>query len=202
MADLEENAAQAEAAAQMAAADKITVASFKRRKPVRRPQCAALGGLSELLMPQLLDREFELLDQQGQRPSAPPHRRERNHRRPSPTRESQYAGSVRTACGAIDLNSSDQPADRGRHACCGIRQSTSWAGVIVTHHQPASGGRSWRSRPSSLARPRSRPLLTPKRRSWTEGEGRFTVIITMFYKNISKAQPNARAVSSLGAFTS
>ena len=27
-------------------------------------QCAALGGLSELLVPQLLDREFELLDQQ------------------------------------------------------------------------------------------------------------------------------------------
>jgi hypothetical protein len=191
----------------MAAADKITVASFERRKPARRLQCAALGGLSELLMPQLLDREFELLDQQGPRPglrfcgqagrslgraalpSAPPHRRERNHRRPSPTRESQYAGSVRTVCGAIDLNSSDQPAACGRHACCGICQSTSWAGVIVTHHQPASGGRSWRSRPSSLARPRSRPLLTPKRRSWTEGEGRFTAITTMFYKNISEAQP-------------
>lgn len=30
-------------------------------------QCAALGGLSELLVPQLLDREFELLDEQGPR---------------------------------------------------------------------------------------------------------------------------------------
>lgn len=37
LADLEENAAQAEIAAQMAAADKITVASFERRKPARRP---------------------------------------------------------------------------------------------------------------------------------------------------------------------
>src|SRR5437762_1733585 len=35
--DLEENAAQAETAAQMAAADKITVPSFERRKPARRP---------------------------------------------------------------------------------------------------------------------------------------------------------------------
>jgi transposase len=37
LADLEENAAQAETAAQMAAADKITVPSFERRKPARRP---------------------------------------------------------------------------------------------------------------------------------------------------------------------
>ena len=37
LADLEENAAQAETAAQMAAADKTTVASFERRKPARRP---------------------------------------------------------------------------------------------------------------------------------------------------------------------
>jgi transposase len=37
LADLEENAAQAETAAQMAGADKITVASFERRKPARRP---------------------------------------------------------------------------------------------------------------------------------------------------------------------
>ncbi|WP_051397324.1 IS66 family transposase [Bradyrhizobium elkanii] len=37
LADLEENAAQAETAAQMAAGDKITVPSFERRKPVRRP---------------------------------------------------------------------------------------------------------------------------------------------------------------------
>ena len=35
--DLEENAAQAETAAQMAAADKIAVAPFARRKPARRP---------------------------------------------------------------------------------------------------------------------------------------------------------------------
>src|SRR5258708_24240201 len=39
LADLEENAAQAETAAQMvaAAAEKITVPSFERRKPARRP---------------------------------------------------------------------------------------------------------------------------------------------------------------------
>jgi transposase len=37
LADLEENAAQAEIAAQMAAADKVTVAPFERRKPARRP---------------------------------------------------------------------------------------------------------------------------------------------------------------------
>src|SRR6266516_3676760 len=37
LADLEENAAQAETAAQMAAADKIAVAPFARRKPARRP---------------------------------------------------------------------------------------------------------------------------------------------------------------------
>src|SRR3982075_4370792 len=37
LADLEENAAQAETAAQMAAADKIAVAPFERRKPARRP---------------------------------------------------------------------------------------------------------------------------------------------------------------------
>src|SRR6516162_9506332 len=37
LADLEENAAQAVTTAQMAAADKITVPSFERRKPARRP---------------------------------------------------------------------------------------------------------------------------------------------------------------------
>lgn len=37
LADLEENAAQAETAVQMAAADQITVPSFERRKPARRP---------------------------------------------------------------------------------------------------------------------------------------------------------------------
>ena len=37
LADLEENVAQAETTAQMAAADKITVPSFERRKPARRP---------------------------------------------------------------------------------------------------------------------------------------------------------------------
>ena len=37
LADLEENAAQAETTAQIAAAEKITVASFERRKPARRP---------------------------------------------------------------------------------------------------------------------------------------------------------------------
>jgi transposase len=37
LADLEKNAAQAETAAQMAAAEKITVAPFERRKPARRP---------------------------------------------------------------------------------------------------------------------------------------------------------------------
>ena len=37
LADLEENAAQAETAVQMAAADKVTVAPFERRKPARRP---------------------------------------------------------------------------------------------------------------------------------------------------------------------
>jgi transposase len=37
LADLEENAAQAETAALLAAADKITVPSFERRKPARRP---------------------------------------------------------------------------------------------------------------------------------------------------------------------
>ncbi len=37
LADLEENAAQAETAAQMAAPEKITVPSFERRKPARRP---------------------------------------------------------------------------------------------------------------------------------------------------------------------
>src|SRR6202008_4994920 len=37
LADLEENAAQAETAAQMAATEKITVPSFERRKPARRP---------------------------------------------------------------------------------------------------------------------------------------------------------------------
>ncbi len=43
LADLEENAAQAETSAQMVAtADKITVPSFERRKPVRRPLPAHL----------------------------------------------------------------------------------------------------------------------------------------------------------------
>lgn len=37
LADLEENAAQAETAAQLAAVDKIAVAPFERRKPARRP---------------------------------------------------------------------------------------------------------------------------------------------------------------------
>jgi transposase len=37
LADLEENAAQAETTAEMATADKITVPSFDRRKPARRP---------------------------------------------------------------------------------------------------------------------------------------------------------------------
>src|SRR6201981_1679655 len=37
LADLEENAAQAETAAEMAAADKIAIASFEPRKPARRP---------------------------------------------------------------------------------------------------------------------------------------------------------------------
>jgi transposase len=37
LADLEENAAQAETTAQMAAADKITVPSFERRRPAHRP---------------------------------------------------------------------------------------------------------------------------------------------------------------------
>jgi transposase len=37
LADLEENAAQAETTAAIAAADKITVPSFERRKPARRP---------------------------------------------------------------------------------------------------------------------------------------------------------------------
>jgi transposase len=37
LADLEENAAQAETAAQIAAGDKVTVTSFERRKPARRP---------------------------------------------------------------------------------------------------------------------------------------------------------------------
>src|SRR6266446_5791594 len=37
LADLEENAAQAETAAQMTATEKITVPSFERRKPARRP---------------------------------------------------------------------------------------------------------------------------------------------------------------------
>jgi transposase len=38
LADLEENTAQAETAAQMAAPEKIAVPSFERRKPARRPQ--------------------------------------------------------------------------------------------------------------------------------------------------------------------
>src|SRR3954467_7591642 len=44
LADLEENAAQVETAAQMvaAAAEKITVPSFERRKPARRPLPAHL----------------------------------------------------------------------------------------------------------------------------------------------------------------
>src|SRR3954449_3007460 len=37
IADLEENAAKAETAAHLAAAEKITVPSFERRKPARRP---------------------------------------------------------------------------------------------------------------------------------------------------------------------
>jgi len=42
LADLEENAAQAETAAQLAAAEKSTVPSFERRKPARRPLPAHL----------------------------------------------------------------------------------------------------------------------------------------------------------------
>jgi Transposase C of IS166 homeodomain/zinc-finger binding domain of transposase IS66/Transposase IS66 family/IS66 C-terminal element len=42
LADLEENAAQAETAAHLAAAEKITVSSFERRKPARRPLPAHL----------------------------------------------------------------------------------------------------------------------------------------------------------------
>src|SRR5437879_12625917 len=42
LADLEENAAQAETAAQMATADKIAVAPFERRRPARRPLPAHL----------------------------------------------------------------------------------------------------------------------------------------------------------------
>src|ERR1700730_5694370 len=42
LADLEENAAQAETAAQLAAAETITVPAFERRKPARRPLPAHL----------------------------------------------------------------------------------------------------------------------------------------------------------------
>jgi transposase len=42
LADLEENAAQAETAAQMATSERITVPSFERRKPARRPLPADL----------------------------------------------------------------------------------------------------------------------------------------------------------------
>jgi len=42
LADLEENATQADTMVQMAAADKITVASFERRRPARRPLPAHL----------------------------------------------------------------------------------------------------------------------------------------------------------------
>jgi transposase len=42
LADLEENAAQAETASHLAAAEKITVPSFERRKPARRPLPAHL----------------------------------------------------------------------------------------------------------------------------------------------------------------
>jgi hypothetical protein len=63
------------------------------------------------------------LAQRAASPSAWSHRRGENHRRPSPTRESQYAGSVRTTDRAIDSNHSDQPAACGRQVCCGMRQS-------------------------------------------------------------------------------
>ena len=42
LADLEENAAQAEAAAQLAAAETVTVPAFERRRPARRPLPAHL----------------------------------------------------------------------------------------------------------------------------------------------------------------
>jgi transposase len=42
LADLEENTAQAETAAQLAAAETITVTSFERRPPARRPLPAHL----------------------------------------------------------------------------------------------------------------------------------------------------------------
>ena len=45
LADLEENTAQAETAAQLAAAETITVASFERRPPARRPPVKRLHAL-------------------------------------------------------------------------------------------------------------------------------------------------------------
>ena len=104
-------------------------------------QRATLRGLSELFVPQLLDRELELLDQQrprlgfGFRGQAGrslraqhrlqrdhiigerivgAHRNEENHNTPV---------AVWTDDRAIDSNRRDQPAACGRHVCCGIRQS-------------------------------------------------------------------------------
>jgi hypothetical protein len=101
-------------------------------------QCAALRGLSELLVPQLLDREFELLDQQGPRLGlrfrgqpgrslGAQHRLQRGHivRRESITPIADQRITSRRCCpncrSFIDSNPGDQPAACGRQVCCGIQ---------------------------------------------------------------------------------
>ncbi|WP_247540008.1 hypothetical protein [Bradyrhizobium sp. 168] len=91
-------------------------------------------------MPQLLNRELELLDQQGPRMGlgfcGQPgrslgeqhrlqrslHHQEENHRRPSRP-ENHKTRSLSELLVAGDSNHSDQPAACGRQVCCGIRQS-------------------------------------------------------------------------------
>jgi len=56
LADLEENAAHAETAAQLAAAEKITVPSFERRKAARRPHSSSAGMAGALpVVPSLVE---------------------------------------------------------------------------------------------------------------------------------------------------
>ncbi len=105
-------------------------------------QCALLGGLSELLVRSFLIVSLSLsiskLPAWASASAADRATRSarsiacnvvtssgENHRRPSPTRDSQDAVSVRTADPATDSNPSGQPAACGRHVCCGIRQSMS-----------------------------------------------------------------------------
>jgi hypothetical protein len=100
-------------------------------------QRATLRGLPELFVPQLLDRELELLDQQrprlgfgfrGQAGGAlgAQHCLQGVHiigERIVGAHRAKRITTRRRCLRTEDSNRRDQPAACGRHVCCGIRQS-------------------------------------------------------------------------------